>query len=743
MALMRQIFAAIFLITVIVTLIAAYFTFNQANNEERRLRNDIQYRSTLLAESLRETVEPNFINKSDKYLQDVVERYANKERFAGLAIADNKGNIIAVSSTLPKEMPDATKITADVMDSDQANGDFSTFKDKKMYIFAVPLHEDKSVVGSLMVVQNAEYINTRLNEIWRNTMIRLFTQVLLLSIATILIIRWIIYAPIKNLVESIEVARLDNNPKSPNKIPTYPFFQPLVREVNKIQRSLIEARSAASEEARLRLEVLDSPWTSERLKEFVKDTLKGRNIFIVSNREPYIHTKNGNKISYFFPASGMATAIEPIMESCGGTWIAHGSGNADKIAVDKGDKIRVPPYEPKYNLRRVWLTENEEKGYYYGFSNEGLWPLCHIAHTRPIFRKNDWEEYRKVNGKFARAVLEEIKKERQPIILIQDYHFSLLPKMIKKSRPDAVIGLFWHIPWPNSESFSICPFRKEILDGLLGADLVAFHTQLHCNNFIDTIGRELESLIDFEQFAVTRSGHTSFIKPFPISIAFTNGENGNPIAKNNEILKNLNIKGKYLGLGVDRLDYTKGILERFRAIELFLEKFPSYKNEFTFIQIAPPTRSKIKRYSDFEKEVTEEAERINSRFKSRDWKPIILIKRRHSHSELNVFYSRANICLVTSLHDGMNLVAKEYIAAKDDEKGVLILSQFAGASRELKEAIIINPYNTEQVADTIKSALEMSEAEQKKRMKKLRRVIKNHNVYRWSAELLRTMANLE
>ena len=315
--------------------------------------------------------------------------------------------------------------------------------------------------------------------------------------------------------------------------------------------------------------------------------------------------------------------------------------------------------------------------------------------------------------------------------------------MIKKSRPDAVIGLFWHIPWPNSESFSICPFRKEILDGLLGADLVAFHTQLHCNNFIDTIGRELESLIDFEQFAVTRSGHTSFIKPFPISIAFTNGENGNPIAKNNEILKNLNIKGKYLGLGVDRLDYTKGILERFRAIELFLEKFPSYKNEFTFIQIAPPTRSKIKRYSDFEKEVTEEAERINSRFKSRDWKPIILIKRRHSHSELNVFYSRANICLVTSLHDGMNLVAKEYIAAKDDEKGVLILSQFAGASRELKEAIIVNPYNTEQVADTIKSGLEMSEAEQKKRMKKLRRVIKNHNVYRWSAELLRTMANLE
>ncbi|KKR31230.1 MAG: Alpha,alpha-trehalose-phosphate synthase (UDP-forming) [Candidatus Gottesmanbacteria bacterium GW2011_GWC2_39_8] len=741
---MKQIFAAIFLITVIVTLIAVSFTFNQASNEEKRLRNDIQYRSTLLAESLRETIEPNFINKSEKYLQDVVEKYANKERFAGLAIIDNKGNIIAVSSTLPKEMPDAAKITADVMDSDKANGDFSSFKEKKMYIFAVPLHDDKSVVGSLMVVQNAGYIDTRLNEIWRNTLIRLFTQVLLLSIATILIIRWIIFSPVKNIVESIETARLNNNPDSSNKIPAYPFFQPLVKEVNKIQRSLIEARLTASEEARLRLEKLDSPWTSERLKEFVKDILKGRNIFVVSNREPYIHTRNGNKIDYFFPASGMVTAIEPIMESCGGTWVAHGSGNADKEVVDKGDEIRVPPNEPKYNLRRVWLTPNEEKGYYYGFSNEGLWPLCHIAHTRPIFRKDDWEQYRIVNGKFAKVVLEEIRKDRQPIIFIQDYHFALLPRIIKKSRPDALIGLFWHIPWPNSESFSICPFRKELLDGMLGADIVAFHTQLHCNNFIDTIGHELESLIDWEQFAVTRSRHTSFIKPFPISIAFTNGfkREHDSAEDNQNIIKNLHIRGKYIGLGVDRLDYTKGILEKFKAIELFLEKYPKYQNLFTFIQIAPPTRSKIKRYMDFENEVTQESERINRKYRSGDWKPIIFIKKRHSHGELDFYYSKANVCLVTSLHDGMNLVAKEYIAARSDEKGVLILSQFTGASSELRDALIINPYDADQTAEALHTALEMTPIEQIKRMKKLRETIKDHNVYRWSAEFLKTMVRL-
>lgn len=742
---MKKIFAGLFLIVLVVSLIAVFFTYNQAVNEEKRLRNDIQYRSTLLAENLREVVEPSFIYNSEGNLQGVVEKYANSERIAGLAITDNKNKLLAASSTLPRELPEFQKIAADVMDSDKANGDFVNLEDNKVYVFAIPIHDDKSVVGSLLIVQNAGYINTRLTEIWQTNFIRLIIQIFLLSIVILLILRWIIYEPVKNLVDSMRLTRLNNG--SPRHIPSFPFFSPLIKELSNIQKSLMEARLSASEEARLRLEKTDSPWTAERLKEFIKDAFKGRTIFIVSNREPYIHVKEGDKISYFFPASGMATAVEPIMQACGGTWIAHGSGDADKLVVDKEDKIKVPPDEPKYTLRRVWLTEKEEEGYYYGFSNEGLWPLCHLAHTRPIFRKEDWEEYKAVNGKFAQAVLSEIKNYNKPIVLIQDYHFALLPSMIKKSRPDSIVGLFWHIPWPNSESFSICPFRKELIDGMLGSDLVGFHTQLHCNNFIDTIGREVESLIDWEQFSVTRSGHKTFIKPFPISIAFHNGFHYKSKDESQQldaegIRKQLNIKSEYIGLGVDRLDYTKGIIERFKAVEYFLEKYPAYKHKFTFIQIAPPSRSRIKKYKDFENEVIIESERINRKFKSKDWEPIVLLKKRYNHVDLEQFYLLANICLVTSLHDGMNLVAKEFIAARSDEKGVLILSKFTGSSRELKEAFIVNPYNIEQVGEAIKSGLEMTMSEQIRRMRKMRNVVENYNIYRWSAELLKSMIDL-
>ncbi|MCL4339115.1 trehalose-6-phosphate synthase [Patescibacteria group bacterium] len=744
---MKQILAAVSLIVIIISLLVVAFTVRQVDNEDQNLKIDLQHRTTLLAESLKETVEPNFINKSDKYLQQVVERFANKERFAGLAIYDNQDNLVAVTSTLPKEISQSQLVAAHAMDEDKASGDFVKFMDQKMYVFAIPLHDKDSVVGALMVVQNASYIDSRLTEIWRNNLIRLFIQASLLSVATLLILRWIIYVPIISLVETLKAARsgnLSTSAKSYN-VPNFLFFSPLVREVTNIRRSLIEARVSASEEARMRLEKLDSPWTAERLKEFVKDTLKGRTIFVVSNREPYIHTKHGGRISYYFPASGMATAIEPIMEACGGMWIAHGSGDADRLVVDLKNKIMVPPDEPKYTLRRVWLTPKEEEGYYYGFANEGIWPLCHIAYTRPIFRKEDWEQYQKVNGKFAKTVLEEIKDFHRPIILVQDYHFALLPRMIKSSRPDATIGFFWHIPWPNAESFSICPWRKELADGVLGSDIIGFHTQLHCNNFIETVGRELESLIDWEQFAITRDRHVTYVKPFPISIAFSNGgefQNNQGKFDSRQMMRDLDIQVKYVGLGVDRLDYTKGILERLKAIEIFLERYTPYRGQFIFIQLAAPSRSRIKRYQEFAEEVQQEVDRINNKFKTNRWKPILYIPKHHSHEEINKYYKLADLCLVTSLHDGMNLVAKEYIAARDDEKGVLILSQFAGASRELKEALIVNPYDAEQVANSMHVGLQMMKVEQTRRMRKMRESIKSHNIYRWSAELLKTIVNL-
>ena len=413
---MKQIITALLIIVLTVSLIAVTFTINQVKNEEQRLTVDLQHRSTLLAESFRETIEPNFINKSDEYLQTIVEKFADRERFTGMAVYDHKGNIGAVSSSLSKEIAKSQQIATDAMDSDKANGDFVKFKDRKIYLLAIPLHDDKSVVGALMIAQNAGYIDSRLTEIRQNSLMRLFLQIFLLTIATFLIIRWLIFAPVRSLAESLKLARTGNS--DTNELLTNPFFfQPLTKEVTNIRRSLLEARISASEEAKANLERLDSPWTAERLKQFIKNALHGRTIVVVSNREPYIHTKVGNKISYYFPASGMVTAIEPVMQACGGTWIAHGSGDADKLVVDKNDRLQVPLDDPKYTLRRVWLSEEEEKGYYYGVSNEALYPLCLMAHTRPIFSEEDWEEYKKVNGKFAATVLSEIKNLHKPIIL--------------------------------------------------------------------------------------------------------------------------------------------------------------------------------------------------------------------------------------------------------------------------------------------------------------------------------------
>lgn len=744
---MKHVVTAIIAIVFTVSLLAVAFTINQVEREEESLVKDLQYRSTLLTESFKETIEPNFVNQSNSYLQTLVERFSNRERFGGLAVYDHTGLLIAKSSSLSASASGVLKIVTDAMDEDTINSDFIQVEDKKLYFLASPLHDNQSVVGSLLIAQNASYISTRITEIWRNNLMRLFAQILLLAIALFLIIRWLIFEPVRNLAMSLRTARIGGiNGKQ--QFFSSSLFQPLTKEVASMHQSLREAQLAATEEARASLEKMDAPWTAERLKEFIVDTAKDRKIIVISNREPYIHTKVGNKINYYTPASGMVTAIEPVIRAAGGTWIAHGSGDADKLVADKKDRISVPPDAPKYTLKRVWLTQEEEAHYYDGFCNEGLWPLCHNAHTRPVFRKEDWEEYNLVNAKFIQALLSEIRGDKKPLILIQDFHFALLPRMIKNIRPDAVIGLFWHVPWVSAESFSVCPWKKEILDGMLGADLIGFHTQLHCNNFIETVGRELESLIDFERFSITRNDHITFVKPFPISIAFSNGyEEHKPdiaeIAKQKALLKRTGVTSKFVGLGVDRLDYTKGILERFKAIEILLSEYPQYQKEFTFVQIAAPSRTKVKKYREFEQEVIKEVERINNRFKTRTWKPIIFMERHHGHEEINQWYQSVNVCVVTSLHDGMNLVAKEFVAARDDIKGVLILSQFAGASKELKDALIINPYNGEQTAKAIHTALSMTPLEQMKRMKKLRDSVRRHNVYRWSAEYLRTMISLE
>ena len=517
------------------------------------------------------------------------------------------------------------------------------------------------------------------------------------------------------------------------------LLRPLAREMTSIAESLTAARSAAEREAQLR-EAGESSWTADRLSVHVRSKLGDSQLFVVSNREPYSHVRQGKAVQAIVPASGLVTALQPVLCACDGTWVAHGSGDADREMVDGHDRLRVPPEEPKYTLRRVWLTKEEEEGYYYGFANEGIWPLCHIAHTRPTFRGSDWEHYQKANMKFAEAVLEEMAHTEQPVLLVQDYHFALLPRLIKKRRPDARVAIFWHIPWPSSESFGICPWQRELLDGLLGADLIGFHIQSHCTNFLQTVDRTLESRIDWEHFAVNREGHRTIVKPFPISVEFPEppsvGPDDSTYVERGALLRELGIEALFLGVGVDRVDYTKGILERFLAIERMLERNPMYQGKFTFVQIGSPSRTHIKRYHDLLADVEAESERINWRFQTGKWKPIIFLKRHCSHKEISRYYRAADLCLVTSLHDGMNLVAKEFIAARHDEQGVLILSRFTGAARELLDAVLVNPYDIEHTADAIRAALEMEPEERTARMQRMRKLVREQNIYFWAASLI-------
>src|SRR5262249_40378300 len=517
------------------------------------------------------------------------------------------------------------------------------------------------------------------------------------------------------------------------------LFRPLAREVATMAESLNNARTAAEREARLR-ETGESIWTADRLAVHVRSRLADGRLFVVSNREPYTHVRRGKAIEVNVPATGLVTPLEPVWWACDGTWVAHGSGDADTETVDAHDRLVVPPDDPHYTLRRVWLSKEEEEGYYYGFANEGLWPLCHIAHTRPLFRASDWKHYEEVNRKFAEALLEEMQGVSHPVVLVQDYHFGVLPRMIKERRPDARLAIFWHIPWPNPEAFGICPWQRELVDGLLGADLVGFHIQSHCTNFLQTVDRIVESRIDWDHSTVQRLDHNTTVHPFPISVNWAQLEpNLVPDSAYEErasLLKNLGVRAALMGVGVDRLDYTKGILERFLAIERFLEKYPRYQGVFTFVQIGAPSRTHIKRYHDLQAEIEAEVERINWRFRADQWKPIILLERQHSHQEIEPYYRAADLCLVTSLHDGMNLVAKEFVATRQDERGVLILSCFTGAARELRDALQVNPYDIDQTAEAIRAALEMSPEEKELRMQRMRKAVRDNNVYRWAASLI-------
>ena len=481
-------------------------------------------------------------------------------------------------------------------------------------------------------------------------------------------------------------------------------------------------------------------WTPKTLRGILERELRGSDVIVVSNREPFIHVREPDGgLGIQRPASGLVSAIEPIVRACSGTWIAHGSGSADRDVVDAHDRVAAPGEEPGYQLRRVWLTKEEEQGYYYGFANEGLWPLCHVAHVRPTFRSSDWEQYERANRRFADAVIGEARTS-DPVVLVQDYHLALVPRMIRERLPDATIITFWHIPWPNPEAFAICPWRDELLDGLLGSSILGFHTQFHCNNFLDTVDRQLEARVDRETFGVSYRGERTLIKRYPISVEWPPAP---ALAAPSVDACRAIVRARHglpaehaLGVGVERMDYTKGLEERFRAVERLFELRPEWVGRFTFVQIAAPTRNSIEQYQMYEQRVRALVERINARFVNRRAPAIVLVVAHHNADAVYEYYRSADLCFVSSLHDGMNLVAKEFVAARDDEAGVLLLSQFTGAARELPEALIVNPYDADQCAEALDLALGMPLRMQRARMRLMRALLQEFNVYRWAGRML-------
>ena len=469
-----------------------------------------------------------------------------------------------------------------------------------------------------------------------------------------------------------------------------------------------------------------------------------RPLVVVSNREPYQHfTREDGSIGWSPTTGGVSVALDALMRERGGVWIAHGSGNADRSVVDSDDRILVPPEAPSYALRRLWLTPDEENHYYEGFANQGLWPLCHEAHVRPMFRAADWADYRRVNERFASVIEEELPDLSAPVF-IQDYHLALVAPRLRARCPGVKTALFWHIPWPNPDRLRICPWRRELLVGLLGNDLIAFQLERDRRNFVAAARDELGA--DVTHSTVRLSGRVTAVQAVPIGVDYDRIQTitGDPSmeADMKRLRDELKIETPIIGVGVDRLDYTKGIPERLDALDLLLTRRPDLRGRLTFVQIGVPSRSTIDSYVAVEAAIDRKVQEINRRYEAsgpliRYRKSALKIKR------LVALFRLANFCVVSSLHDGMNLVAKEFVAAREDLDGVLVLSELAGASQELHDALAINPYDVEGFADALERAIDMPLDERQRRMRALRRVVAGRDVFSWASDILEQLDSLD
>ena len=689
---------------------------------QRWFVRDLDMRSTVIASAVQEPLSALIAAGSAPRIASYINRMTQDERLYGVGLCVDSRVEPVATPNFPHELK------CDTLDAYKgADGHVLQSPRGPLHLAVRPLESGPQSDAQLVLVHDMSFV-TRRSEETRRLLFYFFVALgLCIALITVVIaqLSW------RGWVQGLRALLRGEGILRPSAANTVPELRPIARDLGDLIRDLERQYRPLDGSQRI--------WDQDALRATLRRELHGNDVIVVSNREPYIHVHTPYGVRMQRPASGLVTAIEPVMRTCSGTWIAHGSGSADRETVDRHDRIAVPPEHPLYQVRRIWLSKEEEEGYYFGFANEGLWPLCHNAHVRPTFRSGDWEYYRSVNLKFADAVVAEAKT-RDPVVLVQDYHFALLPRMIRDRLPRATIITFWHIPWPNPESFSICPWRTELLDGLLGSSILGFHTQFHCTNFLDTVDRLLEARVDRESYTITSRGQSTVVHRYPISIEWPPvplATVGSVADARRAVRDRLGVPGSHrIGVGIDRLDYTKGIAERFNAVARLFETHPRWVGRFTFVQIAAPSRSGIADYRDYASRVIALAAQINDRFREAKYPPIVLITEHHEAGAVYEYYRAADLCFVSSLHDGMNLVAKEFVAARDDEQGVLVLSQFAGASRELPEALVVNPYDADQCARALHIALTMDADEQRERMRFMRGVVREFNVYRWAGRML-------
>ncbi len=736
-----------FLLPLVVALVgAAYIALPLLDEVTLRwFSRDLNSRGALMVNAMSDAVAEALLDRRDDRLAALLERAVQDERLFAIAACDADGRLLHATRAFPSGLSCARSLAiAHRADPRLKLAGGAVHVGVHHVTGQAPAHEagaasmpwpgeegpwpalNPAPVGRLVLLHDMSFIEKRSQDTRRYLLGFMASLGFVIALITVIVaqLSW------RGWVKGVRAIMRGEGLVSPLLPP--PELAPFVEDLRSSLRDL--------EDEYRRMQGPAVEWNGERLRQLLQTQLRGDQVIVVSNREPYIHEHGPDGIVVRRPASGLVTAIEPVMRACSGTWIAHGGGSADREVVDRFDRVAVPPGQQDYQLRRIWMTPEEEQGYYYGFANEGLWPLCHVAHVRPVFRESDWAAYQRINQRFADAVVAEARSD-DPVVLVQDYHFALLPAMIRERLPQATVLTFWHIPWPNPESFGICPWNKEILQGMLGSTILGFHTRFHCKNFMETVDRFLEARIEAEYSTISFHDKETLVESYPISIEWPDAQRvarWPPVAEcRRRVVERLGLPADLcLAVGVDRFDYTKGILERLNAVERLLEKAPQWIGRFVFVQVAAPTRTALDEYRHFQQHVERVAERINRRFGREGYQPVHLLAHHHEPDAVNELFRAADIGIVTSLHDGMNLVCKEFVAARDDQQGVLVLSRFAGAAREMTEALIVNPYHVEETADALLRAAVMPPAEQRERMVSLRSTVREFNVFRWAARML-------